>query len=133
MDPKARESRSLKNLIKEKRAILNLLSLGLNWTVISFCWYIMGFYVHYFHGNIYINGMLLGLADVFANILTRSIQFFSPTSKIFLLSFISVSLTSVVYLLFQSHYFMVPITIVLMRAGLTIGFSLSYYGIPEFF
>jgi len=105
----------------------------INWTAISFSWYIMGFYIHYFHGNLFINTMLLGMADVFANMLTRSFQVLSTTRFIFLISFIFVSIVSIVYLIFSSHYVMVPICIVLMRAGITVGLSLSYFGNSEYF
>ena len=132
-DPDEKESRSIITLIKNWRSLLNLSSMSVNWIVISFSWYIMGFYVHYFHGNMYLNGILLGLADVFANILTRSIQFCSTTRLIFLFSFIYVAFVSVIYLIFSSHYIAVPICIVSMRAGLTMAFSLAYFGNYEYF
>lgn len=109
------------------------MSMSTNWVVVSFSWYIMGFYVHYFHGNMYLNGILLGLADVFANILTRSFQLCTNSRLIFLVSYIFVATSSVFYLIFSSHYIAVPICIVLMRSGLTIAFSLCYYGNYEYF
>ena len=71
-DLKAKENTSIKTLVKNKRSIINLSAMTLNWCVVSFCWYVIGFNVHYFHGNPFINSFLLGLADVGANLLTRA-------------------------------------------------------------
>lgn len=132
-NPKNWENTSLLTLFKNKTSIFNLISMTLNWAVVSFSWYVVGFNVHYFKGNPYRNSFLLGFSDVAANILTRSFQYCSPTKFIFMGCFIEVFIISIIYLIFNSHYFMVPLCIILLRCGITIGFSLSYYGNSEFF
>ncbi len=111
----------------------NLPLMIINWCVCSMSFYILGYFVNYFHGNSYMNGFLIGLADIIATILGRVLQLIVPTRIAFVTSFSVAAFFSVVYLIFQFSTFMVPITIVLMRCAVTTAFSMAYFGNQEYF
>ena len=48
----------------------NLLIMALNWTCWSWCFYIIGYSLNKFKGNVYANGLMLGLADLVGGLMS---------------------------------------------------------------
>lgn len=50
----------------------NLMAVIVFWSFSSFSFYLIGFYIKYFPGNVYANFTMLGCADILASITVRA-------------------------------------------------------------
>lgn len=81
----------------------------LNWSVCSFCYYMISFFVQYFKGDIYTNAVTIGVADALAVTLVRVGQMYISTKKGFVCSFVAVFSATLVYMLVQNVGAAVPL------------------------
>ena len=80
-----------------------------NWSVCSFCYYVISFFVQYFKGDIYTNGVTMGIADALAVACVRIGQIYISTKKGFIISYFSVFSFTLLYMLVQNVQMLVPI------------------------
>ncbi|CAI2363809.1 unnamed protein product [Moneuplotes crassus] len=125
--------KSCASMIKDKQTFRNLMIMMMNWSTCSFSFYLLSYYTKYFKGNIYSNTALLGLADIFATISMRGLQYYMPTKIGFVVSYCVVFVISCIYYIIQSQTVLVAICVLLMRYGVTVAFSFCYYGNSEYF
>ncbi|CAI2386847.1 unnamed protein product [Moneuplotes crassus] len=120
-------------LCEDRRRVINLIAMVFNWCVCSFSFYVLGFFVKYFKGNMYTNACIMGIADVLANVTLRAAQQCLSTKKGFVISFSWVFLFTIIYFFIQDEVSLVPIIVLCMRFGVTFAFSSSYFGNQEYF
>ena len=77
--------------------------------------------------------MIIGAADALAVVLVRIGQIYISTKKGFIFSFMSVFVISIIYMMVQNVIGLVPFWVLFMRLGITIGFTLAYFGNSEYF
>ena len=51
------------DLLKDKIYRTNLAIMVLSWSASSFCFYIMGFYIKYIPGDVFMNTVIISIAD----------------------------------------------------------------------
>lgn len=56
--------KSFTALVSDKARLINLLAMIFNWSVCSFSFYVIGFFIKYFKGNVYTNAAMMGCADI---------------------------------------------------------------------
>jgi len=86
-EPNKKEG-SMKEFIAEKTRVVNLIIMVLNWSVCSFSYYVIGFFVKNFKGNMYTNAITMGGADLVAVTSLRLLQSHVSTKLGFILSFL---------------------------------------------
>lgn len=98
-------------LCDDKSRLINLLIMVFNWSVCSFCFYVIGFFIKYFRGSMYTNAMMMGTADIIAAISVRIAQMYISTKRGFIIAYLWVFIVTVFYLLFESIESLIPICI----------------------
>ena len=58
----------LADLLKDRIYRVNLIIMILSWSASSFCFYIIGFYIKYIPGDIFVNMITTCIADVISSI-----------------------------------------------------------------
>ena len=91
------EDSSFRALISDKSRLVNLLAMAFIWCSCSFCFYFIGYFVKYLEGDMYTNTIMMGVADLYAALLTQVAQSYLSTKKGFFYSFIFVAMVTVIY------------------------------------
>ena len=124
---------SIKELFRNKTHFCNLIIMIINWCMCSFSYYVIGFFVKYFKGNMYTNAIMMGLADLSATFIIKIAQSFVSTKPAFLISFMLICFSTILYFFVQNSELLVPMCILLMRSGAAFAFSLAYFTNSEIF
>lgn len=96
------------------------------WSANMFNNYMLGFYVKYFPGNIFINSMYFALADIFAYVLSGVIIKRVAIKKSFFIIYAIMLSGSVFYLFFFWYDPLVPVFIMLSEVGVSMSFNVMY-------
>ncbi len=73
----------------------NLIAMIGMWSISAFSYYLVGLYIKYFPGNIYVNYSMLGIADMAASFHLRIIQKYLNTKNSFRLILAGILVSSV--------------------------------------
>lgn len=114
-------------MLSETPNLKNLIIMICWWSFTSSGYYLVGFYIKYFKGSLYVNSFLFAFAG-FLGVSTFGflIQYFS-NKKLLSLSFFLTFLGSLGFTLTKSYAELVPIWILIMVYSLSILFTLCYY------
>ena len=111
----------------------NLMIMALNWCAWSLSFYIIGYYVGKFPGNLYINAFAMGAADTLSasvsNIFIGKLGFKFG----FTFMFILVVLVTTLYALFNDIPVIEYLWVFSMRLGIWLCFVMWYFGNSEYF
>jgi hypothetical protein len=95
------QSLSLLVALKDRIYMKNLCIMVMNWTVCSLSFYVMGYYINDFPGNLFINALAILCADIIANgcsyIYVKSIGF----NNAFGFAYIVIILATIIFNLFH--------------------------------
>lgn len=108
--------------------------LGL-WMYSSFNYYLIGYYVKYFPGDIFINFFMMTIAEVMAPIMLRYIQGKWVTKFVYRYLLLLCAVSSVLFI-FNQHFgsvTFVPFIILLIRIFIKCTYSLGYYANGKLF
>jgi len=61
---------TMKDIMQDPVYRTNLIIMVLSWSASSFCFYILSFYLKYIPGDIYINTIIVSVADLISSIVT---------------------------------------------------------------
>ena len=124
---------SLIEALKDSKTRRNLIIMCINWSTWVFWNYTLLFYSQYFKGSMYVNLLILGVADVLAKITARVLQSYLETRRIYMIWYSVIFFFSILYNFISEKETYVAVTILLLKWGVTINFGLCYYGNKEYF
>ncbi|CDW83769.1 solute carrier family member 5 [Stylonychia lemnae] len=117
---------SLKDLIKIRRHMINLIIMVTIWIGSSFNYYLINFQLKYIKGDFFVNTITASLTEVPAYILS-GILYQKLGIRIVLVSCFIISLVGGIFLLIFSNYTdVIPVFILLARFGVSATFSICY-------
>jgi Na+/melibiose symporter-like transporter len=94
-------------MIKDKKTFKNLIIMMVNWSAISFTFYLLSYYTKYFEGDIYTNTAILGCADILGTLCMRGLQVYFTTKIGFMISLFLVFFVSLIYYAVMSQTILV--------------------------
>ena len=113
---------------------VNLIIMILSWSASSFCFYIIGFYIKYIPGDIFVNMITTCIADVISSIVAGVIAQYIGTQRTLFGSFAISALGGVCLNLVQKqNKILIMIIIMTTKFGINIAFTLCYIINAEYF
>lgn len=102
------------------------------WCFSCFSFYLIGFYVKYFPGNVFVNFAMIGFADAFANLMNRSLQAYFNTKQVYRILLIGLTIMSASFFFtvdsgYITNFMAIASMIFAMRLFINGCFALSYY------
>ena len=101
---KSHEHYSFFEFLKVSSFRRNLILMAVNWSVCSFSFYVISFYLTDFPGSVYLNGSLLGIADLFAAPLSIVSAKYLGYSKSYAAGFSTACVFTIIYAIFESSH-----------------------------
>jgi len=121
------------DLIKDQVHRSNLIILVQFWFVCSFCFYLISFFVKYIPGDIYINTILISVADLasalYSGIMARRIG----AKKTITISFCVTTIGAILLVASGSSEYLVMIFIMVTRFGINSCYTLCFIMSTEYF
>jgi len=124
--PVSKEDSSLKELFKNRRLAINLLSTIVAWTVSSFNFYLITFYLKYFRGNIYENSLVFAASDFVGYIVSGFVMKKTTTRWALVIGTSLSGAGGLMYMFLYRVVDLVPVMITFARVGNTMGFNVIY-------
>lgn len=115
------------------RMLLNLLIAASTFMICSFSFYLLGFYMKYLGGNIFINNILAALSQVLASIISIPIHRSLGTKYSYSVFFILAFLFGLPLYVWNGNGLVVAICIFPCRFGIFSAYSMTYYLNQEIF
>ncbi|CAI2361450.1 unnamed protein product [Moneuplotes crassus] len=112
--------------------IINLIAVIICFSVVSFNFYMLSFYLKYVGGNIYLNTIGGAISDVIGNFTAGVIQRFFGTMKSFVICFF-MALVFSIPLLFSQDPVIIAVSVFMSRLFLEGAYLIVYYVNPEIF
>ena len=109
---------------KDKIFRTNLLVMSLNWTVASLSFYIVGFYIGSFPGDIYTNAFIVIVANLLSTLATKLVLTYSNLKNGFTLSWLFVMALSCTFCMFYEYIVIEYICVFIVAFGVNLSFSL---------
>ena len=117
----------IEDLLRDPIYRLNLLIMILSWSASSFCFYIIGFYIKYIPGNIFVNMITTCFADAISSIVAGIIASYIGTQRTLFGSFAISALGGVSLILAgKENKMLIMIIIMTTKFGINIAFTLCY-------
>jgi hypothetical protein len=119
---------------RDSKIVTNLVVMTISWSVTSYCYYMLGFYIKYMPGGIYPNYLALGLSEVFGAFVGGyfTLRFGLKISFIvlFLISLIGGVLIIIVG---EENETWMPVFLILAKLGISAIFCCVYAGTVQVF
>lgn len=127
--------KDLKVLYNSTQHRRSLIAVGGLWIYAAFNYYLIGYYVKYFPGDVYVNFMTMGVAEILAPVVLRLIQGRWPIQKVYRNLQYGCAFSSLLYIINQHYGYlsMVPALILLIRIFVKCLYSLGYYANAKLF
>lgn len=125
---------TLKDLVKIRRHLINLIIMVAVWIASSFNFYLINFQLKYIPGNVFLNTFVSALSELPAIIL-GGIMYQKVGLKITLVTCFSIAIVGSISLLIFSevHKDLIPIFVLLAKAGVSGTFNLCYLANAQIF
>ena len=111
----------------------NLIGCVLLWSMCSFNFYMLTFFMKYFPGNIFENSLCFAFSDLIAFTLSGLIIRYTTVVRGYKLAFLISSTGGVLYMLFNGVPALIPVFLCLSRMGVTMAFNMGYISVPRLF
>ena len=118
--------RGLGELIQNSSFLRNFIFSNLIWCTAVFNYYLISFYIKYFPGNLFVNSLIFASADLFSYMTSGIILNLTNTRICMWLTHSTTIIGATLYLLFNSNYILLPISILLCRVGNSMTFNTVY-------
>jgi hypothetical protein len=120
------------DLIQNKTHLKNIVAVMGFWAIFSFSYYLVGFFIKYFPGNIFVNFAMFGLADICASFNIRASLSKMNIKQIYRIYLVCLSVISFMFYLFVDNHgikdgIIVPVLLLFMRLYVYSCFNISYY------
>jgi hypothetical protein len=102
------------------------------WGSACLLFYVLTFFLKYLEGNMYLNGFLLGCADMTATCFFRTMIAYSSSKKALQVAYMSVLFFGLTFLVSQNQTLYL-ISLFGIRFGASTAFSGAYYSNTEYF
>lgn len=125
----------IKILMESPQHLRSLIAVIGLWVYSSFNYYLIGYYVKYFPGDIFVNFLMMTIAEVIAPLLLRYIQHKFITKFVMKYLLIGASVSSIAYIV-NTHFgwvVLVPYIILAIRIFVKCTYSLGYYANGKLF
>jgi len=118
---------NLKNLLKNKIYLVNLLSLNLAWSAASFTYYMVGFYIKYIPGDIYTNVIVAGIAEALITLQSGFTANKIGTKLTLVLSFAMGGIFGILLIFIpEQNVYLIMLCVLLTKAGVSSAFNICY-------
>ena len=126
---------SFKVYLKRCQHIVNLVVFVLMFSVTSFNYYLVNFYLKYIPGNVFINTIVAAVADFIAHILAGVIVRFIGNRNAFTLSFILTFVSGILLWYFANNDMIdkVPYAVLSAKFGASAAFAMLYMSTISYF
>ena len=111
----------------------NLIGCVLLWSMCSFNFYMLTFFMKYFPGNIFENSLCFAFSDLIAFTLSGLVIRYTTVVRGYKLVFLISSTGGVLYMLFSNVPALIPVFLCLSRMGVTMAFNMGYISVPRLF
>ena len=118
--------------LRNRKTFVNLVAVIIWFSVVSFNFYIIGFYLKYIGGNIYINTLVCTLSEFLGTTSFWLIQNLFGTKKGFVLWFVWTAIFSAP-LMFITNPAQIATSVLLAKYFIEVTFCLAYFVGPEYF
>ena len=105
----------------------------LSWSASSFCFYIIGFYIKYIPGNMFINVIIMCVADAISSIFAGIIASSIGTRKTMFYSYGLAAVAGVLLTVFDKNPLAIMIFMLITKFGINCAFTLCYLINAEYF
>ena len=128
-------AQSFKFYLKKCQHIVNLVVFVLMFSVTSFNYYLINFYLKYIPGNVFINTIVAAIADFVAHILVGFIVKYTGNKNAFTLSFILTFVSGILLWYFAGNDMIdsVPYVVLSAKFGASAAFAILYMSTISFF
>lgn len=123
---------TIQDLLQNRVYFVNLLIMILSWSASSFCFYILGFYIKYIPGSMFINVIITCIADALSSICAGLIAMRYGTQATLFWSF-GLAAVAGFLLMLSSDPFAIMGTMMTTKFGINICFTLCYIINAEYF
>ena len=103
------------------------------WSMCSFNFYMLTFFLKYFPGNIFQNSLMFAVSDLIAFALSGTVIQYTSVVRSYKLAFLISSVGGILYIFFAPIPDLIPMFICLSRMGVTMAFNLGYISVPRLF
>ena len=122
-----------KEMFYDPKLKSNLIGAVILWSMCSFNFYMLTFFMKYFPGNIFENSLCFAVSDLLAFTLSGLVIKYTSVPRGYRLAFLISSCGGGLYILFKSVTSLIPIFLCLSRIGVTMAFNMGYISVPRLF
>ena len=122
----------MKDIFKDKVYSLNLVIIVLSWCASTVCFYIIGFYIKYIPGDVFINIIIISIADALSSIGAGLVSSVVGAKKTLFLSF-SLAAVAGLALIASTQQVYVMVFVLVTRYGINSAFTLCYIITADYF
>ena len=124
---------TIAELCQDKIYRANLIIMVISWSSSSFCFYILGFYIKYIPGDIFINIIITCVADAISSIGAVVIAQTIGTQRTLFASYGLAAIGGVLLILFDKNDVVIMILMMVTKFGINVCFTLCYIINAEYF
>lgn len=117
-----------------KALLANLMLMTVFWTVSSFNYYIMTFYLKYIPGSVYLNTSLSCIAEIIAYLCSGLVMGFFGVKLSFIISFILAAAGGIfLVIFFSADGALIAVFVLFAKFGISFAFNIAYLATPQMF
>lgn len=132
-DAMADNKYTIAELCQDKIYRANLYIMVIAWSSASFCFYILGFYIKYIPGDIFINIIITCVADAISSIGAGMIAQYIGTQRTLFGSYALAAIGGVLLILFDQNEVLIMVLMMVTKFGINVCFTLCYIINAEYF
>mgnify|MGYP002631616067 CR=1 FL=1 len=121
------------DIFKDKVYMLNLIIIVVSWMASTVCFYIIGFYIKYIPGDVFVNIIITSVADALSSIGAGVLSNFIGAKKTLFLSFILATLAGLALILSNDDPVLIMTFVLITRYGINSAFTLCYIITADYF
>ena len=121
------------DLMRDRVYRTNLFIMVMSWSASSFCFYIIGFYLKYIPGDIFMNTMFVSVADSVSSMITGVIAQTIGAQRTMTLAFFIASIGGLCLMVVGQDEVLIMVFIFVAKGGINIAFTLCYIISAEYF
>jgi len=124
---------TMNDIMKNSIYRTNLIIMVLSWSASSFCFYILSFYLKYIPGDIFINTIIVSVADLISSLVTGLMAQWIGAQRTMTLSFLLSTVGGFLLIFAGDNELWIMIFMLFTRFGINICFTLCYIINAEYF
>jgi len=121
------------DIFKDKIYMLNLVIIALSWSASTVCFYIIGFYIKYIPGDVFINIIIVSIADALSSIGAGIVASSIGAKKTLFMSFSLATIAGMGLIFAGNNTFLIMVFVLITRYGINSAFTLCYIITADYF